>query len=192
MRHLMAAVIVALLPAPVFAQDEPARRPAAPKAGPWFGVTLPPEANGDAAVKVGARPPRPIASEPATPEFNGAAIKADVDTIVGFAKTSRASKEIGSGQMWGRISGFPSGRAAVEWAVDQFRKAGIADARTQPITQDEQASLWLPLSWKVTLLGDRAFGAGSNDLVLESALPVSPSTVPGGTMTAPLVYVGTA
>ena len=94
--------------------------------------------------------------------------------------------------MWGRISGFPSSDTTVEWAVDQFRKAGITDVKTQAIAQDEKSSLWLPLSWKVTLLGDPAFGAGSNDVVLESALPVGPSSIPGGTMTAPLVYVGAA
>ena len=44
----------------------------------------------------------------------------------------------------------------------------------------------------MTLLGDPAFGAGSSDIVLESALPVGPSAIQGGTMTAPLVYVGTA
>ena len=81
--------------------------------------------------------------------------------------------------MWGRISGFPSSDKTVDWAVDQFRKAGITDVRTQPITQDEKSSLWLPLSWKVTLLGDPAFGAGSNDVVLESALPVGAVDIPG-------------
>ena len=182
----MAGAILALLSAPVSAQDEPARRPPQTKGGPWFGVTLPPKASADAAVKVGARPPRPFNSESATPEFSGAAIKADVETIVGFARSSQASKEVGSGQMWGRISGFPSSQKTVEWTVDQLRKAGVADLRTQPIAQDEKSSLWLPLSWKVTLLGDQAFGAGTTDVVLESALPVSPSSVAGGAITEPL------
>lgn len=171
------------------AQDEGPRR-AAPirKDGPWFGVTLPPKANSAPAVRVGARPPRPIGTDASTPEFSGASIKADVDTIVGFAR----NKEIGSGQMWGRIAGFPSSDRTVDWALDQFRKAGITEIKTQTITQDEKSSLWLPLSWRVTLLGDAAFGAGSTDVVLESALPVGPSSIPNGTLTAPLVYVGTA
>ena len=42
------------------------------------------------------------------------------------------------------------------------------------------------------LLGDPAFGPGTDDIVLESAMPVAPSNIPGGTLTAPLVYVGTA
>jgi len=188
----LVAIMLLSLAIPASAQDEPARRPAARKDGPWFGVTLPPRAGADVAVKVGSRPPRPIAADAASPEFNGAAIKSDVETIVGFAKSARAAKEIGNGQMWGRISGFPSSQKVIEWAADQFRKAGITDVKTQPITQDEKSSLWLPMSWKVTLLGDAAFGAGSNDIVLESALPVSPSNLPSGSLTAPLVYVGTA
>jgi hypothetical protein len=157
----------------------------------WFGLTLPP-ATPAPAVRVGARPPRPADTVAKTDAFNGDAIKRDVATIVGFAQAARTAKEIGSGQMWGRIAGFPSSDRTVEWSLDQFRKAGITDVRTQPIAQDAKSSLWLPLSWKVTLLGDAAFGDGSGDLVLESALPVGPSNIRGGTLTAPLIYVGTA
>jgi hypothetical protein len=156
----------------------------------WFGLALPP-ATPAPAVKVGTRSPRP-ADTRATDELTGDAVKRDVATIVRFAQEARASKEVGSGQMWGRIAGFPSNDKAVEWSLDQFRKAGIGDIRTQSIAQDPKASLWLPLSWRVTLIGDPAFGDGSHDVVLESALPVGPSNIPGGTLTAPLVYVGTA
>ena len=160
----------------------------------WFGVMLPPVTPAPA-VKVGARPPVPaiVDTRAAVPaEMLGATIKADVETIVGFARAARDRKEIGSGQMWGRIAGFPSSDRTVEWALDQFRKAGITDVRSQPITQDAKSSLWLPLSWRVTLLADPAFGEGTTDFVLESALPVGPSNIPGGTLTAPLVYVGSA
>lgn len=161
---------------------------------PWFGLALPAGSNGPA-VRVGTRAPRPAAvpegERPAT-EFEAARLKSDVQTIVGFARESRERREVGSGQMWGRIAGFPSSDRTVAWTADQFRQAGIKDVRIQPITQDPRASLWLPLSWRVTLLADPALGAGSADLVLQSALPVGPSVVPGGTMTAPLVYVGAA
>lgn len=189
MRSLTAAILLLSFALPATAQDEGARRPAsARKDGPWFGVMLPPKASAAPAVKVGTRPPRPITTEASTPEFNGASLKADVDTIVGFAR----NKEVGNGQMWGRIAGFPSSDRTVDWALEQFRKAGITEIKTQSITQDEKSALWLPLSWKVTLLGDPAFGAGSSDVILESALPVGPSSIQGGTMTAPLVYVGAA
>ena len=193
MRYTIAVLtLLALAAGPAAGQDE-ARRPAPRTDGPWFGVALPPRAGAAAAVRVGPRPPRPVAGADANfPEFIGAAMKADVETIVGFARAAGPLKEIGNGQMWGRISGFPSSDKTVDWAVDQFRKAGISDVKTQPIEQDEKSALWLPMSWKVTLLGDPAFGAGSNDIVLESALPVPPSAIEGGTLTAPLVYVGTA
>lgn len=188
MRTLIAAAaLLGILTGPAAAQDD-ARATVPSKDGPWFGVMLPPKAASAPAVKVGARPPRPVAADTTAPEFAGAVIKADVDTIVGFAR----NKEVGTGQMWGRIAGFPSSDRTVNWALDQFRKAGITEIRTQPIAQDEKSSLWLPLSWKVTLVGDAAFGAGSHDVVLESALPVGPSTIANGSMTAPLVYVGAA
>jgi hypothetical protein len=156
----------------------------------WFGLALPP-ATPAPAVRVGARSPRP-ADTRITDELNGDAVKRDVATIVRFAQEARASKEVGNGQMWGRIAGFPSNDKTVAWSLDQFHRAGITDVRTQTITQDAKASLWLPLSWRVTLVGDPAFGEGTADVVLESALPVGPSTIPGGTLTAPLVYVGSA
>jgi hypothetical protein len=185
------AAIVALSAA-LAAQERPAPS-ASPK--PWFGLALPPRSGGAPAVRVGTREPRPVALPPgelSSPDFNGVAIKADVATIVGFARQSRVEREVGSGQMWGRISGFSSSERTVAWAADQFRKAGIGEVVTQPIAQDAKSELWLPRSWQVRLLADPAFGAGSSDVVLESALPVSPSAIPSGTMTAPLVYVGAA
>ena len=149
----------------------------------------------EAAVKVGERPARPVtlpAGEKATPELTGATLKADVDTIVGFARQSKTSKEMGTDQMWGRVSGFPSQIKTIDWAVSEFRKAGIADVKVQPITQDARSTFWMPLSWEVRLLADPSFGSGSADVVLDSALPLTPSNIPGGVLIAPLVYVGTA
>jgi hypothetical protein len=163
--------------------------------GPWFGLTLPAGSGSAPAVRVGARPARPVALpavEAPSPEFNGETLKADVRAIVQFAHESRAKREVGGGQMWGRIAGFPSSDRTVEWTAEQFRKAGITDVRIQPIAQDPKSALWLPLSWQVKLLADPAFGPGTLDLVLESALPIGPSNIPGGTLTAPLVYVGAA
>jgi hypothetical protein len=179
------------------AQDGPAapRRPAKSADGPWFGEPLPPPFGKEPAVIVGKRTPRPLvlpAGEPASEELVGASIRKDLEAIVGISKESRATHEIGEGGLWGRISGYPSGAKAVSYAIDQFKKAGIADVRVQPISQDPNARFWMPLSWEVRLLGDPALGAGSNDVVLESAVPLAPSDIPGGTMTAPLVYVGTA
>ena len=167
-----------------------------PKTTAWFGLMLPQSPGAAPAVKVGPRAPRPVEATPSSGSpgdaLHGAAIKRDVETIVGFARESQRSKEIGSGQMWGRIAGFPSSDKTIDWALEQFSRAGITDVRRQPIAQDAKSSLWLPLSWQVRLIGDPGFGAGSSDIVLESALPVGPSNIPSGTMIAPLVYVGGA
>jgi hypothetical protein len=146
-------------------------------------------------VVVGDRFQRPVTLPPgeaAAPELTGAAIRADLERIVGFSKESRANREIGSGQLWGRVSGLPSSSKTVAWAVDQFRKAGIETVLVQPIKQDASASFWMPLEWEVRLLGDAAFGAGTTDVTLQSAIPVAPSAIPSGSITAPIVFVGTA
>jgi hypothetical protein len=173
--------------------QRPGRRGAEPPApGPWFSVPLPPKLGGVPAVVVGDRGTRPAivpAGEEGDRALEGAAIRADLETIVGFSKESRATREVGSGQLWGRISGFPSSTTTVEWAAEQFRKAGIEDVRIQPLTQDPQARLWLATSWEFKLLGDPSYGPGTGDVVLESATPLGPD-LPGGALTAPLVYVG--
>lgn len=198
-RVLLLAALFGLMPATVsMAQTAPTTRPARTAQtaeGPWFGVRLPPKMGQVPAVVVGDRGVRPVtvpAGEQQHRELEGAAIRADLETIVGFAKESRTTREIGSGQLWGRIAGFPSATKTVEWSVAQFRRAGIADVKLQPITQEKGASFWLPLAWEVRLLADPAFGPGSADVVLESAMPLGPSELPTGTMTAPLIYVGAA
>jgi hypothetical protein len=146
------------------------------------------------AVVVGDRGVRPAIvpqGENGYRELEGKAIRADLETIVGFSKESRATKEIGSGQLWGRVTGFPSSAKTINWTADQFRKAGIKDVRIQPMTQEPKARLVLPLSWEVKLLADPSFGNGTSDLLLESAMPVG-SDIPGGTLTAPLAFVGSA
>jgi hypothetical protein len=169
-------------------------------ATPWFGVPVPPRFGSEPAVIVGTRTPREAnfgtatgkTGAAASPELLGATIKKDVETIVEFSRASRASHEFGSGQLWGRVSGFPSSAKTIDWAAAQLRAAGIADTKVQPFQQESRSSFWIPLSWEVRLLGDAAFGTGSADVVLESALPVTASEIAAGTLTAPLVYVGAA
>jgi hypothetical protein len=191
---LLAVMFVLVAPAAARAQDDtPARGQSRRSDGPWFGLPLPPPPGKEPAVIVGDRAPRPVTmpADRESPELTAAAIRADLTTIVGFSKESRKAREIGSGQLWGRVSGLPSGDKVIDWAADQFRKAGIADVRLQPIKQEPNARFWFPLSWEVKLLGDPVFGAGSSDVVLHSAIPIVPSEIPGGTLTAPLVYIGT-
>jgi hypothetical protein len=76
--------------------------------------------------------------------------------------------------------------------VEAFRAAGISDVELQEFDQDQNASIWLPLAWEVRILADPAFGEGSGDVVLESAMPLSAGSLTGEALTAPLVYVGSA
>jgi hypothetical protein len=175
--------------------DEPrTNAKVAKESGAWFGVSLPPKFEFEPAVIVGERAPKPvtISGSPPPAELQGATIRKDLDTIVGFSKASRAEKEIGTGQLWGRVSGLASSAKTIDWAIRQFRNAGIADVKAQPITQEANASLWLPLSWEVKVIGDPSFGPGSTDVLLESAMPLRPSSIQGGTLSAPLIYLGTA
>ena len=162
---------------------------------PWFGVMLPPGFEPHALHVISNRPAAPAVvpeGESQYRELAGDAIQAHLETIVGFSLESEETTEVGEGQIWGRVTGFPSGAKTIEWAVSEFRAAGIADVELQQFDQNEGASIWLPLSWEVQLLGDPAFGEESADVVLESAMPLSAGDLSGGSLTAPLVYVGTA
>ena len=171
----------------------PSRQGAADPA-PWFGLPLPPGLSPHATpLQLGSREPVPAvvpSGEETHVALDGETIRRDLETIVGFSKNSHARREIGDGQLWGRITGFPSGSCTVAWAVDEFRGAGIDDVELQRFDQDPDASFWLPLSWDVRLVGDERFGDGSRDVVLETAMPLAPSEIEG-TLTAPLVHVGT-
>lgn len=165
------------------------------RAAPWLGATLPPAFDAEAAVRVGRRKPRAAivpSEEGKQVELRGEEIRKDLERIVAFSHESRATREIGSGQLWGRVSGFASSTKTVDWAIAQLRAAGIERVESQTLTQDAQSSLWLPHAWEVRLLGDESLGAGSKDVVLESAIPIPPSNIPTGSLEAPLVFIGTA
>ena len=164
--------------------------------GPWFGVPLPPVFQPHVAPAIiGDRGPVPAIVPPGEGEYlelRGATIRADLETIVRFSRQSRERREIGSGQLWGRITGFPSGRDTIAWAAEQFRAAGIEDVELQRFEQAGDAAFWLPLSWEMRLVGGRAFGSNSENVVLTTAMPLAPSELPVGGVSAPLVHVGTA
>ncbi|MEQ8409625.1 MAG: M28 family peptidase [Gammaproteobacteria bacterium] len=164
--------------------------------GSWFGITLPPPLiPGEVPVAIGVRGPAPAvvpAGEEGFSNLEGERLAQDLNAIVAVSHASRASQELGGNQMWGRVAGFPSGEDITNWSAEQFRAAGISDVRVQQFSQDVDAVQWLPTSWQVTLLGDAAFGAGSGDVVLETAMALAPSEIPGGGLTAPIIYVGRA
>ncbi len=161
----------------------------------WFGLSLPPPFEPHVAPAIigdrGPEPARVPDGEARFTELNGSMIRANLETIIGFSKMSRKTAEIGDGQLWRRISGFPSSRDTIRWAAARYREAGLSNVELQSFDQDSDASFWLPLSWEVRLTGDTAFGAGTDDVVLETAMPLSPSEIEG-TLSAPLVSVGEA
>lgn len=163
--------------------------------GPWYGLDLPPalEPHVSPAI-IGNRGPAPAVvpgGEDVFSELQGERIREDLRSIVDFSIQSRQSRELGGSQLWGRVSGFPSADATITWTAEQFRLAGIDDIRIQQFSQQADAGLWLPLNWEVTLLGNPVFGAGSRDVILTTAVALAPSEISGGSVTAPLVYVGT-
>lgn len=162
----------------------------------WFGIQLPPGLNVEGVpVAIGERGPAPAVvpvGEGDYRELEGRRIAYDLDLIVDFSRQSLQNRELGGDQLWGRVSGFYSGETTVRWAAERMLDAGIKDVRFQRFEQDPDASLWIPERWEVRLLGNSTFGAGSADVVLETAMALAPSSLPNGELTAPVVYVGKA
>ncbi len=180
-------VLLLLLAASVLTYRRAGRTPAAAArfGGPAQGTTY--------AVVLGG--PRPAAVPPGEEGFTslrGDAIRGHLQTIVGFSKWSRETKEVGTGQLWGRITGLPSGQRTMDWVEQRFRAAKVPRVERQWFEQPANAALWLPLSWEVRLHADPAFGAGTQDVILESAMPAGAMELPADGLTTPLVFVGTA
>lgn len=155
----------------------------------WFGLPLPPglgDPHRPVVDVAGVAPPAPSVppGEADHQELEGPHILTYVDTITGFSTADRAA----GNRMWGRVTGMPAATETMEWVGEQFLDAGLSDVEVQ--TYDGTEQMWWPRAWNVRLLGDPMFGAGSQDVVFESALPTSGSQILGGTLTAGLVDVG--
>ena len=170
---------------------------AAAQSPPWFGVTPPGPFEPDRPPAIlgtdyGPRPASVPAGEEQHTSLEGTAIQRDLAMIVSFSAWSRETKEVGAGQLWGRITGLPSGDRTMEWVERRLKEAKVPQVQRQWFEQAATASLWLPLSWEVRIHADPAFGAGTQDIVLESAMPAGAMALPADGLTAPLVFVGTA
>ena len=164
-------------------------RPVSSTESAWFGVR-PPSGLGDPhkpILDVSAVHPAPARvpdGEPADPTLQGANIRRDLEAIVAISKADRARGE----KAWGRITGFQGGDDTHAWVLEQFSKAGLREAATQTYTATQPT--WYPKQWQVRLLATSKAGSHSSDVTLESAFPTSGSHLPGGPITAPLVFVG--
>jgi hypothetical protein len=181
-----AAAVAGVFAPPVVAQSG---------SDPWFGLTPPPPLDPHALQVIDVRPAAPAVvpeGETGWRELSGAEIQPLLERIVAFSRESQDMRELGTDQVWGRVTGFPSGDKTIRWAAEQFVAAGLAHVDVQRFDQDQGASIWNPTRWEVRLLGDAAYGPGTRDVVLESAMPLSVGDIPAGGLTAPLAYVGLA
>jgi len=161
-------------------------------AGPWFGTPLPPPLSdprkpvmkyddGFAPLPVGF-PHRPGRGDEL---LDGAALKKDHRRIVDFSLESLAAGDT----VWGRRAATPAFMHTLEWTVNAFKAAGLENAAVE--TYPVQGTMWVPQSWRVQLVGDAAFGAGTETVTLQSAFPQPGGvTIPGGSLTAPVIFVG--
>jgi hypothetical protein len=158
----------------------------------WFGTPVPP-ALSDPRKPVmrydDVFPPLPAQFAHRPQKFDelldAAALKADQKKIVGFSLES-----LGAGDtLWGRRAATPAFQHTIEWTVSEFKAAGLKDAKVE--TYAVPAAMWVPQTWQLQIPGDPAFGAGTQTITLQSAFPQpGGATIPGGSLTAPVVYVG--
>jgi hypothetical protein len=117
--------------------------------------------------------------------LNAAALKADQKRIVGFSLESLAAGD----KLWGRRAATPAFMHTIEWTVSELKAAGLKDAKVESYAVP--APMWVPQTWQLQILGDPAFGAGTQAVTLQSAFPQpGGATIPGGSLAAPVVYVG--
>jgi hypothetical protein len=158
----------------------------------WFGTPVPPPLSDPRKPvmkydDVFAPLPAQFAHRPGRFDelLDAAVLKADQKKIVGFSLES-----LGAGdKLWGRRAATPAFQHTLEWTVSELKAAGLEDARVE--TYAVPGTMWVPQSWRLQLLGDPAFGAGTEEVTLQSAFPQpGGATIPGGSLTAPVVYVG--
>src|SRR5579872_6819927 len=192
MRTLHRALILAGACTTIAAGQTPGNAKNEAKSGPWFATPLPLGLSDptkpimkydDAFAPLAAKFPRDPAQHGDL--LDGAALKIDMKRIVGFSLESYVAGD----KVWGRRSATPAFHHAIEWAAEQFKAAGIADTKVEsfPVT----VPMWTPRSWRVQLIGDAAFGAGSENVTLTSAFPQSGgASTPAAGITAPIVFAG--
>ena len=169
---------------------DPASAQSASGSEAWFGVPVPTGLEVPPQFAVLGREGLAAAPAPVPPgeevdtELEGERIQRWLQDIVGFSEQSHANGAL----MWGRVSGFPAAAATAEWVAQRYRDAGLSQVAVQ--RYDAGQAMWWPEHWEVRLLGGSAFGEGSGDVILGSAVPTNGSAIPGGTLTADLIYVG--
>lgn len=146
--------------------------PAADGEKPWFGIKTPDvrenASNRHRASYVDSAF-RPLSLRlAASADPYGAIDGEDVhDYLQEIIEITRAHRPEGE-RFWGRIAGSAAEHATADYVADRFREFGLTDVRTEWVQGQEQ---WWPLEWSVTLMGDPAYGPGTQDYPLDSAFP---------------------
>ncbi|HET9160854.1 MAG TPA: M28 family peptidase, partial [Caulobacteraceae bacterium] len=184
-----ALAVYALAGSAALAQPPARPAPAAPRTTVWFGVPTPGPISDWTKPTFASNPdaygmPAPRWARPTPAPLAGAKLMADVRTIVGFA---RERKDAGD-PLWGRISGLPGEPKTVEWAIGRMKAAGIANAHTEAFKVDRP--LYVPTKWEVRIKSDESFGAGTRDVVLQSAMPLATAKTTAQPVSGQLVFIG--
>jgi hypothetical protein len=172
----------------------------------WFGVNPPPDQlDAHRAVVNVANLAVPAARVPKGEDKNtelaGKRIQRDLASVVAFSEQSRKAGD----KVWGRVTGFPAAYATARWVGEQFTAAGLQNVNVQEYEAAPQTPMWWSKQWEVRVLAAPAFGKGTRDVVLQSAVATSGSMIPGeprgsgggvipakaGTLTGELVATGT-
>jgi hypothetical protein len=181
---------------PATGQEPPAS--ASTQSSAWFGLPLPGPATEQvidfADVDLPMMAPPPVQG---APELEGRRVHGYLEEVVKFSYASRDAGE----RTWGRLAGTRWAEQTVDYVAGEFRAAGLVDIvkiEVPFLGVDQTVS-----AWQVSLLGLPEFGAGSADLDLRSAFPMSQRPegpgLPGNeqlppttalSVTAPVVYVG--
>src|SRR5262252_37581 len=160
--------------------------------GGWFGIPTPPPLSDPRkpvmkydAVFAPLRAQFPHRAGRADELLDGAELKSMQRRIVDFSLESLAAGD----KVWGRRAATPAFMHTIEWVVNGFKAAGLEGAVVERYLV--QGYMWAPQSWRVQVVGDAQFGAGTETVTLQSAFPQpGGATIPGGSLTAPVVYVG--
>jgi len=169
-----------------------AAMPIAADDGAWFGTPVPPGASDPRKPvmkydDVFAPVPVHFAHRPGRGDelLDGAALKKDHRRIVGFSLESLDAGD----KVWGRRAATPAFMHVIEWTVNEFKAAGLRDAKVERYAVP--TTMWVPRSWQLQVVGDPAFGSGTQTVTLQSAFPQpGGATIPGGSLTAPVVFAG--
>ena len=169
-----------------------AAMPIAADDGAWFGTPVPPGASDPRKPvmkydDVFAPVPVDFAHRPGRGDelLDGAALKKDHRKIVGFSLESLDAGD----KVWGRRAATPAFMHVIEWTVNEFKAAGLRDAKVERYAVP--TTMWVPRSWQLQVVGDPAFGSGTQTVTLQSAFPQpGGATIPGGSLTAPVVFAG--